>query len=92
MNAIGFREMLGEVNVLHGTDLHKRVLREWLSQKDALRVEEPRVLEALRRAFQTEAEAGRRELFALVRRCVLRASIESRQHTGPAASGKTPRL
>ena len=59
--AVGFAETLGEANVRVGTDLHKRVLKDWLSGGGAgggggggLDAETPRLCAALRRALAHE--------------------------------------
>lgn len=83
VQAIGFSEALGDLNVLVGTDFHKRVLKTWLPP---LRLaEEVAPLHAtLCAAFEleiglalgTRASATLPDLLTLVRRCVLRAMID----------------
>lgn len=82
VQAIGFREALGELNVVVGTDFHKRVLKGWLPPL-ALAAEVAPLHACLSamfeleigRALGAEPSAVLPDVLTLVRRCVLRAMI-----------------
>jgi cytochrome P450 len=72
---IGFNETLGKLNVYQGTDIHKGIVKAvW--QKDPKEHVEGWV-ESLRSSMELETGDGSHfELFQLIRRVVLRASID----------------
>jgi hypothetical protein len=81
VQAIGFAEVLGELNVVHGTDFHQRVHKAWLASPRALADEVAPLHAALAgalahelgRALGARASGEVADLLQLVRRCVLRA-------------------
>jgi cytochrome P450 len=83
VQAIGFAEVLGDLNVLHGTDFHKRVLKAWLSPRALVDEVAPlhgaladALAHELGRALGTRPSCEVADLLQLVRRCVLRAAVE----------------
>jgi hypothetical protein len=52
--AVGFEQTLGSYSVHHGTDMHKRIIKDTLHGKGKLDAEIPFLHAAVRRAFETE--------------------------------------
>jgi len=83
---VGFEQTLGAFSVREGTDLHRRTVKTWLRRdRGGLQGEVPKLYESLKRSLDIElqrlgANSGGEiqvpDVFSLVRRCVLRSSIE----------------
>ena len=90
--AVGFAETLGRRNVFEGTDFHKRTLKGAYGDGRLLAGEFPALHAALEAAFAVEAPGGAvADLFDVVRRCVLRATLDRFVGGGLVARGG-PRL
>ncbi|KAH8082077.1 cytochrome p450 [Aureococcus anophagefferens] len=90
--AVGFAETLGRRNVFEGTDFHKRTLKGAYGDGRLLAEEFPALHAALEAAFAVEAPGGCvDDLFDVVRRCVLRATLDRFVGGGLVARGG-PRL
>ncbi|KAH8075454.1 cytochrome p450 [Aureococcus anophagefferens] len=90
--AVGFAETLGRRNVFEGTDFHKRTLKGAYGDGRLLAEEFPALHAALEAAFAVEAPGGAvADLFDVVRRCVLRATLDRFVGGGLVARGG-PRL
>jgi cytochrome P450 len=71
---IGFEYTLGHANVYKGTDWHKRILKDYIYNKDNNVY--PEIWKHLVEAFDYEASAkSHDDLFVLMRRCMLRAMM-----------------
>jgi cytochrome P450 len=72
---IGFDETLGKLNVYQGTDLHKGIVKAIWQEDPKQHVES--WVKSLRASLETETAGGSSfELFHLIRRVVLRSSID----------------
>ena len=82
---IGFEYLLGSTNVYKGTPFHKRVLKEEIAPKAKLGAMLPSLFQALSAGLDEESRLMRGtaeavlshpDAFVLVRRCILRASLD----------------
>ncbi|CAE7419543.1 CYP714C3 [Symbiodinium sp. CCMP2456] len=82
---IGFEYLLGSTNVYKGTTFHKRVLKEEIAPKAKLEAMLPTLFQALSAGLDEESRLMRAtseaflshpDAFVLVRRCILRASLD----------------
>ena len=73
---IGFEYTLGHANVYKGTDWHKRILKDYIYNKDSTNVYAT-IWKHLVRAFHQEETTAfhHDDLFVLMRRCMLRAMM-----------------
>ena len=71
---IGFEYTLGHANVYKGTDWHKRILKDYIYNKDDDTVY-PTIWKHLVEAFRREETTSHDDLFVLMRRCLLRAMM-----------------